>query len=92
MPADFTALNAAIAALTTQVAATEGTEESAGALIAGFSAQITKAVTDALTADDAADNGSIVAANQAIADVTARFKAADDKLGAAVAANSPPVA
>jgi rhamnogalacturonyl hydrolase YesR len=89
---DVTALNTQIATLTDQVARTEGTEASAGALIAGFSAAIQKAVTDALVADDAADNGSVQAATQAITAVTGRFAAADDKLGAAVAANSgPPV-
>jgi len=87
MAVDLTALNASIAALTAEVARTEGTEDSAGKLISGFSAAIAKAVADALAADDAADQGSIDAANQAIADVTARFVAADDKLGAAVAAN-----
>lgn len=86
MPVDVTSLNASITALTAEVARTEGTEDSAGKLIAGFSAAITKAVSDALAADTAANQGSIDAANQAIADVTARFAAADDKLGAAVAA------
>jgi hypothetical protein len=86
---DFTALNNQIATLTAQVAKTEGTEASAGLLIAGFSAAVQKAVSDALTADDAADTGSINAAAQAITDVTSRFAAADDKLGAAVAANNP---
>ena len=71
MPADTTALNAAVAALTTQVAKTEGTEASAKALITGFSVAITKAVTDALTADEAATQTSIDAANAAIATVTA---------------------
>ena len=85
--ADVQALNAAIAALTTQVAATEGTEDSAAALIAGFAAQVTKAVTDALTADNAADQTSIDAANAAIASVTTRFNASAEKLGAAVVAN-----
>jgi len=88
MAVNLAALNATITALTAEVARTEGTEDSAGKLISGFSAAVAKAVTDALAADDAADQGSIDAANQAIADVTARFVAADDKLGAAVAANS----
>jgi hypothetical protein len=88
MAVDMTKLNATIATLTAQVQKTEGTEESAGALIAGFSQAIQQAVAAALTADDAADNGSIEAANAAISEVTARFAAADDKLGAAIAANS----
>lgn len=84
---DLSALNASIDALTTEVARTEGTEDSAGKLIAGFAAAIQKAVADALTADAAANSASIAAASKAITDVTARFVAADDKLGAAVAAN-----
>lgn len=88
---DFSTLQAEIDKITAQVTKTETTEESAGVLIAGFSASVTKAVTDALTADDAADAGSIKAATTAIATVTSRFVAADDKLGAAVVANTPPV-
>lgn len=87
MPANYDAYNTAVAALATQVAATEGTETSAAALITGFSAQITKAVTDALTADNAADQGSIDAATTAITEVTNRFKNSADTLGAAVASN-----
>ncbi len=87
MPVDLTSLNASITALTAEVARTEGTEDSAGALINGFSAAVSAAVTKALTADAAANQASIDAANQAIADVTTRFVAADDKLGAAIAAN-----
>jgi hypothetical protein len=89
MPADFTGLNAAVTALTAQVQNTEGTEASAIALINGFSAAAQKAVADALTADDAADNGSIQAANDAIAAVTARFVQSGSALGAAVAAGGP---
>lgn len=90
MPIDVTALNATIAALTAEVARTEGTEASAGALIAGFSTAISSAVTAALQADAAANATTVAAANQAISDVTARFSAADDKLGAAVAASPAP--
>jgi hypothetical protein len=89
---DLTALNATIASLTTEVARTEGTEASAGVLIAGFAAAIKTAVTAALTADAAANAASITAAQQAIDTVTARFSAADDTLGAAVAANPLPAA
>lgn len=87
MAADFAALQQAINALTAQVEQTEGTEASAKALIEGFAAQVQKAVSDALTADNAADQGSIDAANQAISDVTARFAASGSALGAAVASN-----
>lgn len=89
MPIDTTALDAAIAALTVEVARTEGTEDSAAKLIAGFAAQVTTAVTAALQQDAAANAATVTAAQKAISDVTARFSAADDKLGAAVAANSP---
>ncbi len=89
MPVDTAALNASITSLTAEVSRTETTEDSAGALIAGFSAAITKAVTDALTADAAANATSIAAATDAINAVTARFAAADDKLGAAIVANTP---
>lgn len=88
MPADFTVLNAAIANLTLQVAATEGVEASAVTLINGFSAAIQKAVADAVAADDAADTGTAAAVAQAITDTTARF-AASQALLAAVA--TPPV-
>lgn len=87
MPVNLTALNSAIDALVAEAARTEGTEDSAGVLITGFSAAIAKAVSDALTADAAANEASIAAAQKAIDDVTARFIAADDRLGAAIAAN-----
>lgn len=90
MPVDLTNLNATITALTAEVARTEGTEDSAAALINGFAAAIKAAVDSALTADAAANQTSIAAADQAIAAVTARFIAADDKLGAAIIANNPP--
>jgi hypothetical protein len=82
--ANVAELNAAIAALTTQVASTEGTEASAEALIRGFAEQITAAVTAALTADNNADQASIDAANAAIAEVTARFATSAGKLATAI--------
>lgn len=90
MPVDLTQLNATIANLTAEVARTEGTEDSAGVLIAGFAKAISTAVAAALTADAAANATSVAAAQKAIDDVTARFAAADDKLGAAVIANPLP--
>ena len=87
MPVDVTALQNSINSLTAQVTTTVGVEDSAEALIAGFAAQVTKAVADALAADAAANQGSIDAATAAIAQVTTQFKASSDKLGAAVAAN-----
>jgi hypothetical protein len=86
MPADYTKLQAAVDALTLQVAATEGTEGSAVALIQGFAAQVSAAVAAALTADAAANQGSIDAAQAAIDTVTARFVASGKALGDAVAA------
>lgn len=85
---DTTRLNQTIAQLTAQVEKTEGTEESAGALIAGFAEAIKTAVTDALTQDAAANQQSIDAATDAVDQVTSRFAAADDKLGAAMVANT----
>lgn len=82
-----TELQKAIDTAAAQATKTEGTEESAGVIIAAIGAQIQKAVADALTADDAADQGSVDAATAAINQVIARFAAADDKLGAAIAAN-----
>lgn len=87
MPADYSSLQAQIDALTQQVAQTEGVEASAVALIQNFAQQVQTAVAAALTADNAADQGSIDAANQAIQAVSARFQASGAALGAAVAAN-----
>jgi len=89
MPVDVGALNAAVQAAADEATRTEGTEASAGVIIASIGAQITKAVTDALTADAAANQASIDAATSAIQTVVARYAAADDKLGAAIAANNP---
>lgn len=89
MPADFAALDAAVSALTTQVQSTETVEASAVALINGFASAVTKAVSDALTADNAADAASISAATAAIEATRARFANSGDALGAAVVANTP---
>lgn len=87
---DFTALQAAITALTAQAAQNTSLEGSASGIITGFAAQITQAVIDALAADDAADQGSIAAATAAIAGVTSQFVASAAPLGAAIATNTPP--
>lgn len=89
MPANFDALNTAVAAAAAQAQKTSGTEASAGVVIAAIKTQVTAAVTAALTADDAADQGSIDAATTAISDTLGVFAASDDKLGAAIAANNP---
>ena len=85
---DFSNLQAAIDSLTSQVASTETVEASAAALITGFSQQIDAAVAAALAADDAADQGSITAAQGAIAEVTARFQASAANLGNAIPAGT----
>jgi hypothetical protein len=90
MPADFAALQAEIDALSQQVAATEGTEASAKALIEGFATQIQTAVTEALTADNSADAASIAAASAAIAGVKERFAASAASLGAAIPSTPGP--
>lgn len=87
---DFSTLNAAVTALTDKVTEAEGVGASAVALIAGFATLVTDAVAKALTEDDAADQGSITAANDAIAAVTARVTASSAALAAAVAANPTP--
>lgn len=89
MPANFSTLNTAIQDLVAQANVTVGAEDSAEVVIAGVADQITKAVTAALAADDAADQGSIDAATQAIAAVKAQFLASSDKLGAAIASTNP---
>lgn len=86
---DFSALNAKIEELKTNVTNAETVDASASALIAGFADAAKKAVADALAADDAADQGSIDAANQAIEDVKSRLTASSKALGDAVVANTP---
>lgn len=85
MPADLTALNQAIADLTSQLNATVAGEDSAEVLIAGFADAVTAAVTAALTADAAANAASIASATAAIATVKQQFTDSSTKLAAAVA-------
>lgn len=75
--------------LVAKVTAAKTVMASAKALIAGFSAKVTEAVTAALTADDAADQGSIDAANAAIAGATSELDAASADLAGALTANTP---
>lgn len=89
MPINTTELDAAIAALTAQVAETETVEESATKLIEGFADAVTKAVSDALTADAAANEATVKAATDAITAVKTRFGQSEDKLGEAITANTP---
>lgn len=87
--ANIAILQARIEALSTQLAQTETVVDSAAALITGFAEQVKTAVTDALTADNAADDASITAASEAIDGVVAGFNAAREKLAAAVLAGTP---
>lgn len=87
---DLTALNAAIERARAQAEKTAGTEDSAAVIIAAIREQIIAAVTKALTEDAAANQGSIDSAVAAINGTLDVFAEHDDKLGAAIAANSPP--
>ena len=78
---DLTALLAAVEKAKT-------VQASAVALINNFAANTVAAVTAALQADDAADQGSIDAAVAAINDQAAQLTASSDALGAAVTANT----
>jgi len=89
--ANLSSLDAAVTALTAQVERTEGVEASAIALLQGFAQEITKAVDAALAEDNAADEASVIAANEAIAAVTARFSSSSEALSAALEVNNPPV-
>lgn len=80
---DLTALLAAVEKAKTVAA-------SAVALINNFAQQTAAAVTAALEADDAADQGSIDAAVAAINAQAADLAASSDALGAAVSANTTP--
>lgn len=71
-----------------EVERAKGIQASAVALINGIGAKIAAAVTAALQADDAADQGSVDAAVAAVNEVVAGLKSSSDELGAAVAANS----
>ncbi len=90
MPIDVTALNQSIANLVTEATRTQGTEDSAGLVLAQFSAAISTAVAAALTADANANAATLSAAQAAIDQVTTQFVASDDKLGAAIVANPLP--
>lgn len=84
MKADFTPLQSTIDALVAQVAATEGVERSAAVLIRGFAAAASQAITDALTADSAATQTSILAANLALKTVADRYVQSAADLGTAI--------
>ncbi len=89
MPIDTSKLQAAVDAAVAEAVRTTTTEDGAAVLIASLSGSITTAVTAALKADNDASQTTINAAVKAIADTTAVFAAGDDKLGAAIVANTP---
>jgi hypothetical protein len=67
-----------------------GVKASAVTLINTFAAKVSEAVAAALAADDAADQGSIDAANAAISSEVARLTGSADELAAAIANHSSP--
>lgn len=87
--ADFSSLNAEMSKLTDQVTASETVEASAVALINNQAALTKAAVAQALADNDAADQTSIDAANQAIDAVASRLTASAGTLGTAITANTP---
>lgn len=82
---DTSKLDAAIAALQTQTAATETTEAGATKVILSISGEISAAVQDAIAKDNAADQGTADAVQVAIDAVTARFTKSAADLGSAIA-------
>lgn len=86
MPVDFTGMNTALAALTSQVATTVGTTKSAIVLLNGMAT----AITTAIAADETLTAAQIKTATDAIAGVNSQFASSAADLGAAVAANPGP--
>lgn len=76
-----------VEALRAAVARTKGVHDSTIAFITGVGQRILAAVTTALEADDAADEGSIAAARTAVSAELAELNTSADALAAAVAAN-----
>ena len=90
MAVDFTKLQANMAALVKQVAATKTVEGSAILAFQGQQKTITDAVNAALAADDSVTQETVDSVNQAIADSAAQFQESAADLGAAIPANTPP--
>lgn len=89
LAADFSGLQQVIADLTAQAAQNTSLEGSATQIITGIAAAMTDAVTKALTADAAANQGSIDVAKTAISGVKDQFVGSAAPLAAAIAANTP---
>jgi hypothetical protein len=83
-------INIDLSGLTAQLAKTKGVNASVKAFIQKILGDTAKAVADALAADDAADQGSIDAANAAIAAVTAEYAGESDALASAIVTNPGP--
>lgn len=81
--------NIDLSALTAAVEQAKTIEDSAVQLINGFAQRVADAVTAALAADDAADQGSIDAAVAAINEQASALTASSSTLADAVAANTP---
>lgn len=75
-----------IDALLAEVTRAKNVKDSVVAFVSGISQKIQDAVTTALTADNAADDASIKAANDAIAATVTDLIANDDAIAAAVVA------
>ena len=82
--------NIDLTALIAEVERTKGIQASAKVLIEGIGPQIVAAVTAALEADDAADQGSVEAAVAAINTEIAGLAASSTELGNAIAAHQSP--
>lgn len=87
--ADTAALNKAVDDVTSATAAVEGAKDSVITFINGSAAATAKAVTDALTADNAADDASIAVAVGAINTVRDRQLAAAQAITEALATTPP---
>lgn len=75
-----------LSALEAAVTEAEAGATSVEVFVQGLGDRIAKAVADALAADDAADQGTIDAANNAIAAEVARTKAASARIATAISA------
>ncbi len=83
-------VNIDLTGLTAAVTKVKGVNASVKEFLAQIETRVQKAVADALAADDAADQGSVDAANAAISSVVADLSAEADSLGAAIVAPAPP--
>lgn len=89
MPANISELTAAIDEAALQATKTTNTEDSAGVIISAQGAATEAAVAAALAADNITDQAVIDNATAAVRGVTSSFKTADDRLAAAILANTP---